>query len=137
MSELDYELDQFFDKLDPLEKVESTDDIKPHFRVVKCCGNCFYSWFRPRHERCGWCRRGFLLNKAIDVKTPHPSWANNHIHSATICDHHMLKDRRFVYTNASQWTGVAFDTFGNSTTLKEKEEKNGQNNNQIPELKGS
>jgi hypothetical protein len=101
-----------FTEIIKIEGEEKKPLERPNFRIIKCCGNCKYAWFKHSNERRGFCRFGQKHKKAPNRNTPNPEWAHLHIHATCVCDNHVDKPKGFFKENVSKWVNIVFDVLG-------------------------
>jgi hypothetical protein len=99
---------------DELEEKE----IRPNYRIVKCCGNCKYYYYRANKQRRGHCKLPNPELKAIhtqggqsyDPEEIDTKWT--HTHSTTLCDNHRYKSKYSRIGVVVAWTKRIFSFDG-------------------------
>ncbi|MHA2093036.1 MAG: hypothetical protein ACW98F_00135 [Candidatus Hodarchaeales archaeon] len=91
---------------------DQDNSARPFFRIVRCCGNCQYSfyykgnqrrlncWLPDQHERYKKGKRAFY-NKETRQLLPH-------VHVTTVCDAHQFRSQINSLEIVQEWCGAEY-----------------------------
>lgn len=98
----------------PEEKNEQLDEIRPNFRVTKCCGNCKYFWYYKGNQRRGNCKLPNPHEKKINKSKKEAYYKKetkdlwDKVHITTVCDYHQFRGFRNSIKLVAEYCEVKF-----------------------------
>lgn len=78
-------------------------------QIAKCCGTCFYFWYRRSKPRCGWCKINNLkasMHKESKISELDLVWDRTHM--LNVCNLYKVRGP-VTFTAIKSWTGVDLD----------------------------
>jgi len=87
---------------------ENQEDQRYSYRIVNCCINCAYSYFKHNLFRCGWCGLGIRIpGKKFTVNMEEiETWPRTH--GTCVCDKWVPRPDNLRLGMVTECTGVMF-----------------------------
>lgn len=94
------------------------EDPRTQLRIIPCCGNCVYFWYKRNKQRRGYCRLpnphlkfvAKRLGEKYDEDQIRKNWLPVHVTNS--CNNHIFTSIWSSIDRVSDWVGKKFNSRG-------------------------